>query len=238
MLLWLRIPTPRWSDHNLKAERDINQFHRAASRRPNKAWSVVVVLAIASIVQFAGTDNGRAQDNRDKTAESESVEKKNSAEKLKSSGPDVKLPKNVADMREALLSAVQSAKIEELRIPYEWNELPPAISDDKVDDPIAYWKNISRDKLGLEILLIIDRLLALPPAKLNVGKDYENSALYVWPYLAELDLSKLTPRQQFELRTLVPPKQARIIMETKKWSWWRLAIGADGTWHSFMKHDH
>jgi len=155
----------------------------------------------------------------------------------KPGGKVIPLPKNVADMRHALLAATQSAKIEDLRTPYEWNELPPAISDEKIDDPIAYWKKISRDGQGFEVLVIIDKLLKLQPAKINVGSDVENSALYVWPYLAELDLSKLTPKQQFELRTLVPPKEARKIMETKKWTWWRLAIGADGTWHSFMKHD-
>jgi hypothetical protein len=25
--------------------------------------------------------------------------------------------------------------------------------------------------------------------------------------------------------------------EKKKWTWWRLTIGADGTWHSFKKAD-
>lgn len=149
----------------------------------------------------------------------------------------IKLPKNVADMRAALLSAARSADIENLRVPYEWNELPPAISDDRVEDPIAYWKKMSRDGNGLEILSILDRVLSLPPAKLHIGPDHENSALYVWPYLSELDLSALNARQQFELRTLIPPAEARKIMKTKKWSWWRLAIGADGTWHSFMKHD-
>ncbi len=234
MLIWLKTPTPRQSGHNLKAERGINQFHQAASRRPNRILSVLVVLVIANIVQFAGISNGLAQD---KTAEHIPLAKNNTATGRKFGGPDIKLPKNVAEMRDALLAATQSAKIEDLRTPYEWNELPPVISDDKVDDPIAYWKRISRDGQGLEILLIIDKLLTLPPTKLNVGKDYENSALYVWPYLSELDLSKLTPRQQFELRTLVPPKEARKIMDSKKWTWWRLAIGADGTWHSFMKHN-
>lgn len=246
MLLWLSTPTLLWSGHNLKAGPLRNQFRQAASCRPNRILSILLVLMMAGIVQFAFSKDGFAED---KSAQARTETKPNPITDAKAAiGPDgnsgvktegtfIPLPKNVAYMRDALLAATQSAKIEELRTPYEWNELPPTISDEKIDDPIAYWKRISRDQQGLEILLIIDKLLKLPPTKLNVGSDVENSALYVWPYLSELDLSNLTPRQEFELRTLVPPKEARKIMDSKKWTWWRLAIGADGTWHSFMKHD-
>lgn len=247
MLLWLKTPTSRQSSCNQKAELTRNQFRKAASCRPNRSMSVLLVLVIAGVVQFPGSNTVFAKDQliQTKSGVKPSPTDENAATAntgiktaAKSGENEIVLPKNVTEMRDALLAAVQSANIEELLTPYEWNELPPAISDEKVDDPIAYWKSQSRDGQGLEILQTLDKLLKLPPAKLNVGKDYENNALYVWPYLAELDLSKLTPRQQFELRTLVPPKEARKIIDTKKWTWWRLAIGADGTWHSFMKHEH
>lgn len=245
MLLWLKPPASCQSGHNQKAEHLRNQFRQAASSRPNQALSALLVLVMACFVQFAGLSDAIGKDQPSKTnpeAQSSASGKATPAANpdrktaAQSGGKQIPLPKNVAEMRDALLAAAQSARIEELRTPYDWNELPPAISDEKIDDPIAYWKSQSRDGQGLEILNTIHKLLSLPPAKLHVGKDHENNALYVWPYLAELDLSKLTPRQQFELRTLVPPKQARQIMESKKWTWWRLAIGADGTWHSFMKH--
>lgn len=234
MLRQLRTLAPYRPDNNLKTEGPINQFCQPASCRPNRIQSVLVVLVLAIIVQFSGTLNSSAQDT---TAKSFQLAENDGQVPQDTGQPDIKLPKNVTEMRDALLAAARSAKIDELRTPYAWNELPPAISKDKIDDPIAYWKRISRDGQGLEILMILDKLLALPPAKLNVGKDYENSALYVWPYLSELDLTKLTPRQQFELRTLLPPHEAKKIMASRKWTWWRLAIGADGTWHSFMKHD-
>lgn len=215
---------------NLHAERVGNQLRQAASSRPFHAKPIVGLLAIVSVVQFALPE---APDAFAQKAQADPKSVQTDSQKK-----GILLPKNVEEMRDMLLAATESARVEELLTPYEWNELPPVISKENVDDPIAYWKKVSRDGSGLEILNIIDKLLHLPPAKLNVGPDHENSALYVWPYLSELDLANLTPRQQFELRTLVPPAQARKIFKTKKWSWWRLAIGADGTWHSFMKHDH
>ena len=251
MLHWPTRLTLHRSGYNQKAEPLRNQFRTSASCRPNRILSSLLVTAMTCVVQFAAISKGWADTQPSqspaaakpnpitdaKPTPGSDVTKAVKPPASKFGGKDIPLPKNVADMRHALLAATQSGNIEDLRTPYEWNELPPTISNEKIDDPIAYWKKNSRDGQGFEILNIIDKLLNLPPSKLNVGSDVENSALYVWPYLSELDLSKLTPRQQFELRTLVPPKEAREIMDSKKWTWWRLAIGADGTWHSFMKHD-
>lgn len=219
-----------------------NQSHAAASRRLTRCWRVGIGLMVLTTGVTIWTSLAHAQNAPVQSQApaapvdtSKSPEAKPSQPAAAAAEP-IKLPKNVAEMRDALVSAARSADVENLRVPYAWNELPPFISDDRVEDPIAYWKKISRDGKGLEILNILDKLLSLPPAKIHVGPDHENSALYVWPYLSELDLSTLTPRQQFELRTLVPPAAARKIMQEKKWSWWRLAIGADGTWHSFMEH--
>lgn len=150
------------------------------------------------------------------------------------------LPTNVITMRESLLAAARSGQIDEIRTPLEWNELPPTLSDDDetVADPIAHLKSLSADGEGAEVLANLLELLSLPPAKLHLGRDLENSAVFVWPYLSELPLKNLTPRQKVELFAIMPPKVAKTILETGRWSWWRLTIGADGTWHSFMKHQH
>jgi type II secretory pathway component PulL len=55
----------------------------------------------------------------------------------------------------------------------------------------------------------------------------------VWPYFAELPLATLTPAQQVELDRLVSPAEAKAMRTAGKWGWWRLAIGAAGTWLSF-----
>jgi hypothetical protein len=33
----------------------------------------------------------------------------------------------------------------------------------------------------------------------------------------------------------MPPAAVKMMREGKKWTWWRLAIGADGTWHSLKR---
>ncbi len=144
-------------------------------------------------------------------------------------------PGPVAEMVEGLRAAVRSGSIEDLRLPFDWNELPPMLSAGKVDDPVAYWKKISGDGEGREILAILAKILDAGYARAPFGKDPENTAVYVWPYLAEAPLDKLTPAQEVDLLRLVAPDEARAMREKKKWTWYRLAIGADGTWHSFMR---
>ena len=145
------------------------------------------------------------------------------------------LPPPVEEMRDAILAAVHSGDIEDLRPALEWNELRPHIADEPVDDPIAYWKRLSGDGEGREILAILGEILDCGPATLAIGNDVENNLVYVWPALAEADLSKLTPQQEVALYRFVSPARAKAMRESNRWQWWRLAIGADGTWHAFHK---
>lgn len=147
------------------------------------------------------------------------------------------LPVPVAEMRDAILAAVRSGRAEELRGPIEWNELPPAFAEDKVGDPIAHLKKLSADGEGREMLAIIANILSLGYAKLPIGRDVENADVYVWPYLAERQLAALTPPEEVDLLRLMPAAEAKAMREKGKWTWYRLVIGADGTWHSFFKHD-
>ena len=145
------------------------------------------------------------------------------------------LPPAAEDMRQAIVSAVQAGDIAELKVAYDLGELKADIADEKVDDPVAHWKKLSSDGEGREILAILGNLLAVGPAEVARGKDPENNAVFVWPYLAELDLTKLNAAQQVDLLRLVPHAEAKAMMTQKKWTWWRLTIGADGLWHAFKK---
>jgi len=140
-------------------------------------------------------------------------------------------------MRQAILAAAQSGNIEDLREPLEWNELRPEVSAPSGTDPIAYWRTTSVDGNGREILAVLANILPMRAAELPLGKDIENNIIYVWPYLAEADLDKLTPAQEVDLLRLMSPAEAKAMRTAKKWTWWRLTIGADGTWHSFKKAD-
>jgi hypothetical protein len=143
------------------------------------------------------------------------------------------LPQPVREMRELMLAAVQSGHIEELRTAVEVNELKPEIADTAVADPIAYWKQISGDGEGREILAALAEVLDAGYVVLPIGPDLENNRVYVWPYFAEWPLDRLSSGQLVELLRLISPAAMKEMQRTGKYTSWRLAIGADGTWHSF-----
>lgn len=146
------------------------------------------------------------------------------------------LPQSVVDMREMILAAVHAGDVAELKAAIEWNEIQPDFGAGN-DDPIAYWKRVSADGEGREVLAVLANLLALPPARLAIGRDPENTLVYVWPYLAELPLDGLQAAEEVDLYRAMPAEAAKGARAAKKWTWWRLAIGADGTWHTFRKYE-
>ena len=145
------------------------------------------------------------------------------------------LPQPVADMREAILAAVRSGRIEDLQHAWELNELKPDVGEPLTGDPVAHWKRISGDGNGREILAALGEILDAGYAVLPLGRDLENNRLYVWPYFAEVPLAKLTPPQEVELLRLVTPVMLEAMRKVGKYTHWRVVIGADGTWHSFRK---
>jgi hypothetical protein len=147
------------------------------------------------------------------------------------------LPPAVKELRDAILAAVQSGNIEDLQTALEWNELRPILSNNAVDDPIDYWKKVSGDGEGREILAILANILAAGHTTLPLGKDIENNLVYVWPAAAEARFDALTPAQEVALLRLVSPAELKAMREKKRWTGYRLVIGADGTWHSFQKHE-
>jgi hypothetical protein len=145
------------------------------------------------------------------------------------------IPGPVEEMRQAILAAALSGHVEELRVPLDWNEMKPDVTPSISDDPIAFWKKTSGDGEAREVLAALANMLQMRHASVPLGKDPENNLIYVWPYLAEAKLDALTPAEEVDLLRLVSPEAAKSMREKKKWTWWRLTIGADGTWHSFRK---
>ena len=192
----------------------------------------VLVLVALSVVHAASPATALER----RAANEETPSRASSAKKQRNPQDDPgPLPPQVEEMRQAILSAAHTGEIEDLREPFDWNEIKPDVSAPSGEDAIAYWKRTSGDGNGREVLAALAEILALHPAELPLGKDLENNIIYVWPYLAEMPLDKLTPAQEVELLTLVGPAEAKAMREKKKWTSWRLAIGADGTWHSFKK---
>ncbi len=147
------------------------------------------------------------------------------------------LPQPVRELRDALIDAVQSGRIEELRYAYELNDIKPDLGLPVGADPVAHWKKISGDGNGREVLAALSLLLEAGYVVLPLGPDPENNRLYIWPYFAEVPLGALTPAQEVALLRLVPPAKAREMKVSGRYTHWRLAIGADGSWHSFRKSD-
>jgi len=145
-----------------------------------------------------------------------------------------RLPAAVQDLREAILSAVRSGSIEELRQAYELNALKPDLGV-PVTDPVGHWRWLSGDGEGREILAILAGILDSGYVTLALGRDLENDKVYVWPYFAEVPLNSLTPPQEVELLRLVSPAAVREMKASGRYTYWRLAIGADGAWYSFRR---
>ncbi|MBM3544056.1 MAG: hypothetical protein FJX44_06070 [Alphaproteobacteria bacterium] len=141
------------------------------------------------------------------------------------------LPPPVQRMAERIADAAQSGDIEQMRIVFESNELKPMVADDYVEDPIALWKTQSVDGTGRDILAAMLNALASGYVKTGAGHD----EMYVWPYFAEMDLSKLTPKQEVELYRIVPADQAAAMKKDGKYTAHRLGISAHGVWHYFLQ---
>jgi len=146
-----------------------------------------------------------------------------------------RLPLPVREMREAILEAVNSGNIEDLRHAYELNELRPDLGVAPIGDPVAHWKEISSDGHGRAVLDTLAAILQAGYASLALGQDLENNRVYVWPYFAEVPLDGLSPAQAAELENLVAAAGVEEMKAAGKYTRWRLAIGADGTWHYFKK---
>jgi hypothetical protein len=149
------------------------------------------------------------------------------------------LPQHVAELRDALLNAARSGKIEELAAAFDMGGALPDLgtSVSAEDDPIKVLKAQSADGQGREILAALIEILNMPPATLPLGSDIENNAVYIWPYIAERPLDKLTPAETVDLYRLVSHDKAQEMQQQKRWLWWRLAVAADGTWLTFKRGD-
>lgn len=200
--------------------------------------SLVVGLSIlvhcTSITSGALAKSGQAQIpvEKNQAASPTSAAKRPAVTRV----PLDELPVAVQEMRDAILAAVARGDLEELRTAIEWNELPPDFGLDANVDPIEHWRANARGD-GIEILAILGAILEQSPAKLPLGRDLENNLVYVWPALSELPPGQLKPGEQVELYRMAGAEQGEAIIKSGKWTWYRLAIGADGTWHTFARHE-
>ena len=146
-----------------------------------------------------------------------------------------RLPEPVIEMRDAILTAARSGRIEELRIAIDLNEIKPVFSDKTISDPIGYLKAQSADGEGRDVLAAIVAILEAGWVAVPLGRDLENNRVYLWPHFAETGVVGLSSEQETDLLRLVPPAEVSALRRAKRYTWWRLGIGADGVWHFLAK---
>jgi hypothetical protein len=112
----------------------------------------------------------------------------------------------------------------------------PDVGQRMGEEPVAALRRLFAPAPDATILAVLGRLLAEPPAIVLRGRDIENSAIYVWPAIAERNLSTLSVKEQQALAILVGSQEEAVRMTALgRWTWWRLAIGADGAWHGLTR---
>jgi hypothetical protein len=195
-----------------------------------KLKRALIVLIGGFALVHASTGEGAAQ-------RAQSKKKSEPAGVARPAAAPGDLPPAVAEMRDGILEAVRTGRIDDLQVPIAWNELPPSFSGDKGAEPIAVLRKLSADGDGRDVLAALAGIIDAGPAILPIGRDVENNRMYVWPRFAEMPLDKLSPADEVQVYRLISTAALKVMREKKRWTWWRLAIAADGTWHSFQKEE-
>jgi hypothetical protein len=144
------------------------------------------------------------------------------------------LPDKVKAMRRRILDATRTGELESLRPVIESNEMPPSFSGGDTDDPIATLKLLSGDDKGREILAILQEVMEAGYVHVDIGTPQE---MYVWPYFTRYPLDKLSGPQMVELFRLITAGDFQDMQDKGVYSFYRVGIGPDGTWHYFEDGD-
>jgi hypothetical protein len=141
------------------------------------------------------------------------------------------LPAAVKQTLQEIFETAQGGDIDAMRPVLEENELKPMVAATHVDDPVAFWKKNSADGEGRDVLAALLNILSTGYVKSGQGND----AIYIWPYLAEMDLTKLTPAQEVELFRIVPTDKALAMKKSGKYSYYRIGVSPTGVWQYFLQ---
>lgn len=163
-------------------------------------------------------------------AQSKALSRENSSPKI--AYKVSKLPHPVRAMRASIIRAAKTGNMEALRAVLQKNEIQPIVDFDTKLSPIEFWMDISKDGKGRDVMAAMVEIFMKPYAVLNEGTPKEK---FIWPYLAELDIRKLTARQEIDLLRLVSVKDYEAMKKAGKYIGYRATIGKDGTWHIFVR---
>lgn len=142
-----------------------------------------------------------------------------------------RLPAPVALMRERILAAARSGRLDRLVAVMRTNDLMPifSLNDDK--DPIVHWKANYPDSGGVEILATLIDILEAGFVHVDAGTPQE---IFLWPYFARMPLKDLTPEQKVELFKIVTGSDYKDMVAAGAYNFFRVGIGSDGGWRFFV----
>ena len=142
-----------------------------------------------------------------------------------------RLPAPVARTRERILTAARSGDLAQFAALV--NEATPVFSFTDEKDPIAFWKaNYPTRRHRGALDRHHDPELGF--VRVDEGTQQE---MYVWPYFVRMSLAALTPPQKVELFRIVTGADYRDMVAFGVYSFYRVGIGPDGTWHFFVAGD-
>jgi hypothetical protein len=145
-----------------------------------------------------------------------------------------RLPPAVARTRDRILTAARSGDLEQLLKVMQAGESMPVFSFSEDKDPIGFWKLNYPDSDGVEVLAILINILETAFVHVDVGTAQE---IYMWPYFARVPLKSLKPEQKVELFRIVTGADYKDMVEFGAYSFYRVGISPDGTWHFFVSGD-
>ncbi|WP_137390025.1 hypothetical protein [Rhodoligotrophos defluvii] len=145
------------------------------------------------------------------------------------------LPPPVAETRRAMIEAATTGEIEQLAAVFAArNEVMPQLQNQPVRDPVAYWRSISIDGTGRDILAEVLKVLRSGYVHVNVGQPDET---YVWPYHSVYPIDRLDPQQQVELYALMRPQEVREMDPAEGYTGYRIGIAPNGSVRYFKLAD-
>lgn len=144
------------------------------------------------------------------------------------------LPAPVRRLREQIIEAARSGDIDRLRPVIEGNGITPTFSLGNDTDPIAFWKEVSGDGEGREVLAI---MIEIFEAGYALIEENGQKPIYVWPYFYALPLEGLTPPQLVDLYKLVTAQDVADMRDFGAYIFYRAGITPDGQWQFFIAGD-
>ena len=209
-------------------------------------FRILGIMALAALPSIAGgvEPSDRAGSEAEATAQAETAtpavtEPSAESAEREQPFPDIRrgdegLPDAVRATRQKLIEAARSGDMEMLRAVAAEQPEPPSTAFDDVGDPIDYLKSLASDVGGREILAILLEVLEAGHVHVDAGGAEE---MYLWPYFAAYPLEALTPPQLVELFTLLASAEYEEMRSYGAYTFFRVGIGPDGTWHFFLAGD-